>query len=37
MFLSLNVKKSIQILHDDKALEKFENDHNHTVNNLICH
>jgi len=35
MWLGLYVRKSKQLLRDDKAVEQLENDHNHTTNHLI--
>jgi len=35
MRLGLYARKSKQLLRDDKAVEEFENDHNHITNHLI--
>jgi len=35
MRLDLHGRKSTQLLRDDKTVEEFESDHNHTTNHLI--
>lgn len=34
-WLGLNERNNIQLLHDDKVIKEFGNDHNHTNSHLI--